>query len=209
MALKPPYLLLCAALALVLTWSLSAPARAAADPSATPVVELRTSAGVIHVELAPAEAPESVANFLRLVDSGFYQGLQFHRVVADFVIQGGGFDQERKEREPGTTVVNESVGGLANQRGTIAMARRQDPDSAGAQFYFNLVDNAFLDASGERPGYTVFGRVIEGLDVMDRIGAAEITNAGGAFTHVPREPILILEATRVEAGGDRAQRQPQ
>lgn len=105
-------------------------------------MELRTSAGAIRIELAPDRAPQTVANFLRLVDSGFYQGLQFHRVVPGFVAQGGGFDAQRNPREPGTTVVNESVGGLANQRGTIAMARRQDPDSAGAQFYFNLADNA-------------------------------------------------------------------
>lgn len=201
MALKSLSLLAITALCLALP--------AVAQTNAAPMVELRTSAGAIRIELAPDQAPKTVANFLRLVDSGFYRGLQFHRVVAGFVAQGGGFDGERNPREPGTTVVNESVGGLANQRGTIAMARRQDPDSAGAQFYFNLADNAFLDASGEQPGYTVFGRVIKGLEVMDRIGAAEITNAGGAFTHAPREPILILDATRVEAGGDRAQRQPQ
>lgn len=200
------------------SWSLSAlavlflalPAAGQATPGGTaPQVELRSSAGLIRIELAPDQAPQTVANFLRLVDSGFYKGLQFHRVVAGFVAQGGGFDAERKPREPGTTVVNESVGGLANRRGTIAMARRQEPDSAGAQFYFNLADNAFLDAKGEQPGYTVFGRVVAGQDVIDRIGAAPTSNDGGAFTNVPREPVLILDAQRVEAGGDRAQRQPQ
>ncbi len=181
----------------------------AAAQNAAPLVELRTSAGAIRIELAPDRAPKTVANFLRLVDSGFYQGLQFHRVVPGFVAQGGGFDAERNPREPGVTVANESVGGLGNQRGTIAMARRQDPDSAGAQFYFNLADNAFLDAKGEQPGYTVFGRVVAGMEVVDRIGAAATTDAGGAFTNVPREPIVILHAQRIEAGGDRAQRQPQ
>lgn len=201
MALKSLPLLALAALCLALP--------AAAQTNAAPLVELRTSAGAIRIELAPDRAPQTVANFLRLVDSGFYQGLQFHRVVPGFVAQGGGFDAQRNPREPGTTVVNESVGGLANQRGTIAMARRQDPDSAGAQFYFNLADNASLDAKGQQPGYTVFGRVVAGMEVVDRIGAAATTNAGGAFTNVPRELILILEATRVGAADDRAQRQPQ
>ena len=206
MALKSLPLIALAALCLALP-GLALPAAAQTDTA--PLVELRTSAGGVRIELAPAKAPQTVANFLGLVDSGFYQGLQFHRVVAGFVAQGGGFDAQRNPREPGTTVVNESVGGLGNQRGTIAMARRQDPDSAGSQFYFNLTDNAFLDAKGQQPGYTVFGRVVEGMDVVDRIGAAEITNAGGAFAQVPREPILILQARRVEAGGDRTQRQPQ
>jgi len=201
MALKSLPLLALAALCLALP--------AAAQTNAAPLVELRTSAGAIRIELAPDRAPQTVANFLRLVDSGFYQGLQFHRVVPGFVAQGGGFDAQRNPREPGTTVVNESVGGLANQRGTIAMARRQDPDSAGAQFYFNLADNAFLDAKGQQPGYTVFGRVVAGMEVVDRIGGAATIDAGGPFTNVPREPILILDATRVGATGDRAQRQPQ
>ncbi len=189
MALKSLPLLVLATLCLAL------PVRAQAESA--PVVELRTSAGAVRIELAPDKAPKTVANFLRLVDSGFYQGLQFHRVVPGFVAQGGGFDAQRSPREPGTTVVNESVNGLANQRGTIAMARRQEPDSAGAQFYFNLADNAFLDAKGGQPGYTVFGRVVAGLDVVERIGAAPTSNDGGAFTNVPREPILILEAARV------------
>lgn len=201
MALKSLPLIALAALCLALP--------AAAQTDAAPVVELRTSAGAIRIELVPDRAPQTVANFLRLVDSGFYRGLQFHRVVPGFVAQGGGFDAQRNPREPGTTVVNESVGGLGNQRGTIAMARRQDPDSAGAQFYFNLADNAFLDAKGQQPGYTVFGRVVAGMEVVDHIGAAATTDAGGAFTNVPRQPILILEATRVGATGDRAQRQPQ
>ncbi|MFZ5654117.1 MAG: peptidylprolyl isomerase [Pseudomonadota bacterium] len=198
-------------LALTGLW-LAAPAALAADPAAAgnPEVVLRTSAGEVRIALAPERAPRTVANFLHLVDSGFYTGLQFHRVVAGFVVQGGGFDADRKPRESGATVVNESVGGLSNARGTIAMARRQDPDSASAQFYFNLADNRYLDAQGDRPGYTVFGRVVAGMEVLDRIAAAEVTDAGGAFAQVPREPVLILEARRAApAADDGAQRQPQ
>lgn len=198
-------------LALAGLW-LTAPTALAADtPGAgNPEVLLRTSAGEVRIALEPERAPKTVANFLHQVDSGFYAGLQFHRVVAGFVVQGGGFDAARNPRESGTTVVNESIGGLGNTRGTIAMARREDPDSASAQFYFNLVDNGSLDAQGDRPGYTVFGRVVTGMEVLDQIAAVEVINAGGAFAQVPREPVLILEARRVApAADDGAQRQPQ
>lgn len=198
-------------LTLVGLWLAIPPALAAADPAVDqPEVVMRTSAGDVRIALHPEQAPKTVANFLHYVDDGFYEGLQFHRVVADFVIQGGGFDADRKPRQPGPPVVNESVGGLANTRGTIAMARRQDPDSASAQFYINLADNAFLDAQGDQPGYTVFGRVVSGMEVVERIAATEVTNAGGPFSHVPREPVLILEVRRAEAGADdSAERQPQ
>lgn len=192
-------------------WLAMPSALAAEAPTAgQPEVVMRTSAGDIRIALDPERAPKTVANFLHYVDSGFYEGLQFHRVVQGFVIQGGGFDADRAPRQPGPPVANESVGGLANARGTIAMARRQDPDSASAQFYINLADNAFLDARDDQPGYTVFGRVVSGMEVVQRIAATEVTNAGGPFTHVPREPVLILEVRRAEADADDgAERQPQ
>ncbi len=180
------------------------------SPPDHPVVVMQTSAGDIRIALRPDLAPKTVANFLRHVDDGFYEGLQFHRVVENFVIQAGGFDVDRKPRATGTSVVNESVGGLGNERGTLAMARTQHPDSASTQFYINLADNAFLDAKGDQPGYTVFGRVVAGMEIVEHIGSRAITNAGGPFTHVPREPIVIHEIHRVEADtDDRAERQPQ
>ena len=175
----------------------SAVSTANAAPAANPVVELHTSAGDIRVELDAARAPATVANFLQYVDSGFYDGLQFHRVVAGFVAQGGGYAADGSERPTRATVKNESVGGLGNARGTIAMARKPDPDSASAQFYFNLKDNASLDAKGDQPGYTVFGHIVQGEDVLDRIGAAPTANKGGAFAQAPREPILIIKAKRI------------
>lgn len=172
---------------------------AAADraPAAKPVVELHTSAGDLRVELDPERAPATVANFLQYVDSGFYDGLQFHRVVAGFVAQGGGYTADGSERPTRPPVKNESVGGLSNLRGTIAMARKPDPDSAAAQFYFNLKDNVSLDAKDSQPGYTVFGRIIKGEDVLERIGGAPTANNGGPFAQQPREPILIITAKRI------------
>lgn len=187
-----------ARLALLAVTGLALAASAAETASAAkPVVELHTSAGDLRVELDAQRAPATVANFLQYVDSGFYNGLQFHRVVAGFVAQGGGYAADGSERPTRPSVKNESVGGLGNLRGTIAMARKPDPDSASAQFYFNLKDNAALDAKGDQPGYTVFGRVIKGEDVLDRIGSAPTTNNGGPFGQQPRDPILIITAKRI------------
>jgi len=184
------------ALIVLTSFGLAAPATSAA-PAVKPVVELHTSAGDIRVELDAERAPATVANFLQYVDSGFYDGLQFHRVVAGFVVQGGGYTADGSERPTRATVKNESVGGLGNARGTIAMARKPDPDSASAQFYFNLKDNDTLNAKGDQPGYTVFGHIVQGEDVLDRIGAAPTANKGGALAQAPREPILIIKAKRI------------
>jgi peptidyl-prolyl cis-trans isomerase A (cyclophilin A) len=184
------------ALIALTSFGLAAPAASAA-PAVNPVIELHTSAGDIRVELDTTRAPATVANFLEYVDSGFYDGLQFHRVIAGFVAQGGGYTAEGSERPTRAPVKNESVGGLGNARGTIAMARKPDPDSASAQFYFNLKDNDSLDAKGDEPGYTVFGHVIQGEDVLDRIGTTPTVNNGGAFAQQPREPILIIKAKRI------------
>lgn len=163
-----------------------------------PVVEIVTDHGPITVELRPDRAPQTVANFLALVDERFYDGLVFHRVIAGFMVQAGGFDADMNRRQAPRTVPNESVGGLANERGTIAMARTTHPDSAGAQFYINMADKAHLNAQGGKPGYTVFGRVIAGLEVAERIEAAPTDTVDGR-PDVPVEPVTIVTVRRVGA----------
>jgi peptidyl-prolyl cis-trans isomerase A (cyclophilin A) len=161
-----------------------------------PRVRLSTTLGNIDVELFPDRAPRTVANFLRLVDDGFYDGLIFHRVIANFMIQTGGYDASMKHREPPATVPNESFNGLQNRTGTLAMARLDDPDSAGAQFYINVNDNAHLDAAPGVPGYTVFGRVIAGMDVVIDIELAD-TGIQADMAGVPDTPIVLERAERL------------
>jgi cyclophilin family peptidyl-prolyl cis-trans isomerase len=170
-----------------------APARA---EEGNPRVRVETSAGSFTVELWPGEAPRTVESFLRSVDRDFYEGLVFHRVIPDFMIQTGGYEADLAYREPAGTVPNESVGGARNLRGTLAMARRRDPDSADAQFFVNVADNAHLDAEGTRPGYTVFGRVVAGMEVVDAISLVE-TGVREGMRNVPLEPITIVEMERV------------
>jgi cyclophilin family peptidyl-prolyl cis-trans isomerase len=164
--------------------------------SAAERVEIETSKGVIAVDLFTEQAPATVANFLRHVDARFYDGLVFHRVVPGFVIQGGGYEASFAAREPLGKVLNESRSGPGNARGTLAMARTNDPDSATSQFFVNLVDNPNLDARAGRPGYTVFGRVSEGMAVVDAIGRVP-TSARQGLTDVPVEPVVILAIRRV------------
>jgi len=167
-------------------------ARAADEPR----VRLTTTAGTIDVRLFPEKAPRTVANFLELVEAGFYDGLIFHRVIANFVIQAGGYDPDMAYREPPATVPNESLNGLRNRKGTLAMARLADPDSAEAQFFINVNDNTHLDAGPGRPGYTVFGEVIDGMAVVTAI---ELTNTGvrNGMVGVPEDPIVIEKAMRL------------
>jgi len=155
-----------------------------------PVVVMTTSAGVIELELMPEQAPLTVANFLRYVESGFFTDTIFHRVIDNFMIQGGGFtvDMERKDTLP--PVRNESINGLPNMRGTISMARTNDPDSATSQFFINLKNNDFLNANGPRPGYAVFGKVVSGMDIITGIGHVQ-TGRQGPYKDVPVEPIVI------------------
>ena len=155
-------------------------------------VHIETSMGTIIVELDAARAPLTVQNFLQYVVEGYYEGTIFHRVAASFIAQGGGYLPDLTEKPAERTVPNESGNGLNNQRGTIAMARQNDPHSAASQFYFNLVDNSgALDPRPSRWGYAVFGKVVEGLDVMDLIGGVP-TGAAGEFNRdVPIEPIVI------------------
>jgi cyclophilin family peptidyl-prolyl cis-trans isomerase len=158
-------------------------------------VALETNKGVIELELYPDKAPVSVANFLKYVDSGFYNGLIFHRVIAGFVIQAGGYDAKMVHRTSGPTIVNESSNRLHNTKGTIAMARLQNPNSASAQFFINVADNDNLDFRPGAPGYTVFGHVTAGMDVVERIAAVPTGDVDG-MADVPTEPVVILSARR-------------
>ena len=169
-----------------------------ASAAAQPVVVFETSAGDIHIELEAEAAPVSVENFLAYVDGGFYDNTIFHRVIPGFVIQGGGFDTEFQRKPTRDPIVNEADNGLRNKRGTLSMARTQARDSATSQFFVNLADNAFLD-HGERDfGYAVFGRVIEGMDVVDRIAAGETARRNG-MPDVPVQPVVVESARRLEA----------
>lgn len=167
---------------------------AGAARAANPVVVLETSKGDIKIELFEDKSPITVANFLRYVDDKHYDGLVFHRVIKDFMIQGGGYDVELKERATRDKIKNESGNGVPNNRGYIAMARTRDLDSATSQFYINTVDNPALD----RGKYCAFGRVIEGMDAVDKIRETP-TGAKGMFdSDVPKENIVIKKAYRAE-----------
>ena len=176
--------------------SLAAYSNLAASDETLPKVRLETSAGNIDIELYPAEAPQTVGNFLQLVDDNFYENLVFHRVAANFVIQAGGYDAKLNYRDPPRTVVNESLNGLSNSKGTIAMARTSDPDSADTQFFINVKHNGQLDGAPGRPGYTVFGMVIDGMDVVVDIELSD-THLANGMAGVPTVPITIHRATRL------------
>ena len=168
-------------------------AETAADPK--PVVRLETTMGNIDIELYPDRAPETVANFLDLVDNGFYDGLIFHRVVAGFVIQAGGYDEKLTYRTPPRTVVNESSNGLRNQKYSVAMARLSDPDSADTQFFINVRHNPNLDGDRTKPGYTVFGQVA-GMDVVTTIELVD-THLEAGMAGVPEKDVIITRAARL------------
>ena len=164
---------------------------------AHPHIKFETSEGTIVLELDGRRAPVTVGNFLGLIDSGYFDGTIFHRVIADFMIQGGGVTPDLKTKEPGDAIFNESGNGMSNMRGTIAMARTGDPHSAKAQFFINVKDNTRLDPQPDRWGYTVFGYVIEGMDVVDAIAQVR-TGPGGDFSRdVPIVPIVVKRASRV------------
>ena len=166
-----------------------------------PVVQFETSMGVIKVELYPDKAPITVKNFLAYVRDGHYDGTVFHRVIRDFMIQGGGFTKEMKEK--GTKyppIKNEAENGLSNDRGAVSMARTSVVDSATAQFFINTVNNDFLNHRSKTPqgyGYAVFGKVIEGMDVVDKVRAVP-TGSSGMHQDVPKQPVVILKATVLE-----------
>lgn len=162
-------------------------------------VVLDTSEGAIKIELNAEKAPKTVANFLQYVDDGHYDGTVFHRVISNFMIQGGGFDQDMREKDTRDPVENEADNGLRNERGAIAMARTSEPHSATAQFFINTVEtNNFLDhtrKSGQGWGYCVFGKVVEGMDVVDKIRQVD-TGRRGMHQDVPLEPVVIQSAKR-------------
>jgi peptidyl-prolyl cis-trans isomerase B (cyclophilin B) len=161
-----------------------------------PKVEMETSKGKIVIELFPEKAPETVKNFLNYVDAKFYDGTIFHRVIPNFMIQGGGFTADMKRKSAGAPIKNEADNGLKNERGTIAMARTGDPHSATAQFFINTVKNDFLNHKSKTPqgwGYVVFGKVITGMDVVDTISAVK-TVTRGSYRDVPAETIEIRSA---------------
>ncbi len=164
-----------------------------------PQVALDTTLGNIVVELDPAAAPLSVDNFLNYVQTGFYSDTIFHRVIAGFVVQGGGYTSGLVAKPPSfAPIALESNNGLTNLRGTIAMARTADPNSATSQFFFNLVDNPSLDyQDASNPGYAVFGKIVQGLDVMDAIGAVPTTTVNGT-ADVPVTDVVITSATRTQ-----------
>jgi len=167
-----------------------------ANASTKPEVVFETSMGSFTLELYPDKAPKTVANFLAYVDDGFYDNTIFHRVIPDFVIQGGGFETGMKYRKPGAPVKNESSNRLKNLTGTISMARRPHPDTATSQFYINLSHNSSLDyISDSQPGYTVFGRVSKGMDVIDKISVVETTIVGRS-KDVPKEDVALLSVKR-------------
>lgn len=179
------------ALAACLAATLVAPATTLAQK-----VRLSTSAGDIVLQLEREKAPKTVDNFVGYVKGGHYTGTVFHRVIPNFMIQGGGMDKAMVERKTNPPIPLESANGLSNLRGTIAMARTADPNSATAQFFINVQDNAFLDQPNARDGngYAVFGKVVEGMDVVDKIRTVPTTTRG-PHQNVPVEPVLIKKAT--------------
>ncbi len=166
----------------------------AQEAVSNPVVILETSKGNISVELYPDKSPITVANFLGYVRSGFYNGTIFHRVIRRFAVQGGGFTADMVEKENGEPIINEArTSKLSNERWTIAMGRTNEPDSARSQFYFNMGMNLSLDARMGKAGYAVFGKVIEGQNVLRDISVSR-THSVGHFDDVPVEPILLINA---------------
>ncbi len=170
------------------------------DKMSNPKIKLETSKGMMTIELDAEKAPKSAANFVEYVKDGFYDGLIFHRVIPNFMVQGGGMNPDMSQKANKAPVENEANNGVKNDRGTLAMARTNDPHSATSQFFINLKDNDFLNHTSESPagwGYTVFGKVTEGLDVIDEIAKVQTGNVGG-HGDVPVEAVTIIKATLEE-----------
>ncbi len=167
--------------------------------AANPIVEFETNQGNFKIELYPDKAPKTVSNFLYYVDNGFYKETIFHRVISNFMIQGGGFTREMSEKKTQPPIANESNNGLLNSAGAVAMARTNDPNSATAQFFINLIDNNFLNYTSPEPssvGYCVFGKIIEGMNVVHKIGQLPTGNSRG-FSDVPIRPVIIINAKHI------------
>ena len=176
---------------------LAVPAGEAGAADANPQVLMKTSLGEIVIELYPEKAPKTVENFLKYVDDKHYNGLVFHRVIGNFMIQGGGFDKDMKQKPARAPIPLESRSGLKNDTGTIAMARTSVPDSATAQFFINTVDNASLNfPNPDGNGYAVFGKVVKGMETVQKIAKVK-TGRSGPHGDVPSEPVTIESVTRV------------
>ncbi|MGB5132233.1 MAG: peptidylprolyl isomerase [Steroidobacteraceae bacterium] len=174
-------------------------AGAQASSSLAPRVQVETSEGTFVLELDTVRAPLSAENFLRYVRDGYYDGTVFHRVIANFVVQGGGFDAGLSERKGHAPIPNESGNGLSNRRGTLGLAREESPHSGSSQFYINLMDNTGLDPLPSRWGYAVFGRVVEGMDVVDRIAHLPTQTVANFGADVPVARPVIKRAWVVES----------
>lgn len=159
------------------------------------MIQLTTSLGDITLELDAKKAPISVENFLAYVDEGYYDGTVFHRVIPRFMIQGGGFDSDMRQKKTRAPIQNEAANGLTNARYSIAMARTSDIHSATSQFFINAADNAFLNHGGRDFGYAVFGKVVKGTEIVDKIAGVK-TGRHGPHGDVPVEPVVLLSAKR-------------
>lgn len=167
---------------------------------AHPLIQIETTQGIIRLELDGRRAPLTVRHFLQLVDSGYYDGTIFHRVIPGFMIQGGGYTPGLKLKESDGALFNESGNGLKNLRGSIVLARLHEPHTANAQFFINVADNVGLDPHPDRWGYAVFGQVIEGMDIVDKMAAVPSGPAGQFGQNVPVVPIVIKKMARFEYG---------
>jgi len=163
-------------------------------------VELTTNLGSLTIELYPEKAPLTVENFLAYADAGFYDGTIFHRVIPRFMVQGGGLTGEMEEKETRSPIKNEAMNGLKNERGTLAMARTSDINSATSQFFINLKHNDFLDHGVRDYGYAVFGKVVQGMEIVDKIAAVKTGNRG-MHQNVPLEAVIIESIKRKQPGG--------
>ena len=166
-----------------------------AEMATNTIINVKTSLGDIKLELFNDKAPITAENFKKYIESGYFANSIFHRVIKDFMVQGGGFTMEMEEKETMSPIKNEANNMVSNERGTIAMARTNDPHSASAQFFINLKDNVFLDFKSETPqgwGYCVFGKVIEGIEVIDKIAMVD-TGSYGPHQDVPKDPVIIKE----------------
>jgi len=167
--------------------------------AANPRVQVETSLGKFVIELDPARAPLTVANFLQYVREGYYSGVIFHRVINNFIAQAGQYDEKYVEKQARAPIPNESGNGLSNRRGTVGLARTGDPHSGDAQFYLNLADNGLLDPQPTRWGYTVFGRVVDGMNVVDDIGQVATGEAGPIKKDAPVKPVIIIRIEEIKS----------
>jgi cyclophilin family peptidyl-prolyl cis-trans isomerase len=181
---------------------MSVPAEASSTHESRTVVRMETSKGDIIIELFDQEAPKTVKNFIGYIEDNFYEGTIFHRIIQNFMIQGGGFEAGLKQKATREPIINEATATLSNMRGTIAMARTADINSATAQFFINTVNNPALDHRNKTQqgyGYAVFGKVIEGLDIVDDIAAVK-TGSSGYFQDVPKEDVVIKKVSILKSG---------